>query len=143
MMLYEYLKQAGTLDSLKVHAAQRTDNTYLDYQELEEVSPTTDGPGSTYICGKRYQNQILNLAFLHGGSQLINDPVFLEMVKNIEIIPDQYAENINRNGNYILKQDGKYHKLPDNPDMCCLFAVRHEPSANPAFRPVSDIHKAS
>ena len=114
MMLYEYLKQAGTLDSLKVHAAQRTDNTYLDYQELEEVSPTTDGPGSTYICGKRYQNQILNLAFLHGGSQLINDPVFLEMVKNIEIIPDRYAENINRTGNYILKQDGKYHKLPDN-----------------------------
>ena len=122
MMLY-YDLQADTT-SLKVHFASRRNNTRQDDHEALLVSPTrVRKEGITdagVILPIQYANQISNLAFLQGGQALLNDKVFGDMIKTIDIITDTYKQ-VDYDAPFKLidgkyehvKNGGNYDKFPN------------------------------
>ena len=122
MMLF-YDLQADTT-SLKVHFASRRNNTRLDDHEALLVSPTkvrNEGmKDAGVILPVQYANQISNLAFLQGGQSLLNDKVFDDMIKTIDVIMDTYKQVdydapfklINSEYKYV-EHGGNYDKIPN------------------------------
>lgn len=123
MMLFYDLQSDTT--SLKVHFASRRNNTRQDGREALLVSPTRvqkEGMRDAgIILPIQYANQISNLAFLQGGQALLNDKVFGDMIKTIDIIPDTYKQVDYDapfkliDGKYKYSEDGggNYDKIPN------------------------------
>lgn len=92
-LLLFFYDRRDEIESLHLHFASRKNVTMQDNPEDLPVSPTrVNEPGKTdkrTILASQYKNQIRNLAFLQGGAQLLEDPVFSDMLDSMEILSNE------------------------------------------------------